>query len=75
MRMRSRSLQSSSGSIRDLLQCVYGAEEKAETACALLAGSEVIETPGGHHFDGDYGAITRRIVDGLASRGALPAPG
>ena len=58
-----------------LLQCVYGAEEKAETACALLAGSEVIETPGGHHFDGDYGAITRRIVDGLASRGALPAPG
>ena len=42
---------------------------QAETACALLAGSEVIETPGGHHFDGDYGAITR------GSSTASPAAG
>jgi type IV secretory pathway VirJ component len=55
-----------------LLQCVYGAEEKAESACAALAGAEVIETPGGHHFDEDYQALTRRIVDGLVRRGAWP---
>lgn len=58
-----------------LLQCVYGAEEKAETGCALLIHSEVIATEGGHHFDGDYAAITRQIVNGLVARGALPAPG
>jgi type IV secretory pathway VirJ component len=57
-----------------LLQCFYGAEEKDETACVLLTHSDVIETGGGHHFDGDYAAITRRIVDGLVRRGALPAP-
>lgn len=56
-----------------LLQCVYGAEEKAESACAALDGAEVIETSGGHHFDEDYPALTRRIVDGLVRRGAWPS--
>lgn len=56
-----------------LLQCVYGVEEKAESPCPTLAGAEVIETQGGHHFDEDYQALTRRIIDGLIRRGALPA--
>ena len=55
-----------------LVQRGYGAEEKAETACPSLADAEVIETPGGHHFDGDYDAFTHRIVDGLVRRGAWP---
>ena len=59
---------------QSLLQCFYGADEKDETACVLLTHSEVIETEGGHHFGGDYAAITRRIVDGLVRRGLLPAP-
>jgi hypothetical protein len=28
-----------------------------------LAGADVIETKGGHHFDGGYGAIAQRIYD------------
>lgn len=56
-----------------LVQCVYGVEEKAESACAMLSHAEVIETPGGHHFDEDYDVLTRRIVDGLVRRGAWPA--
>lgn len=58
----------------NLLQCFYGVEEKDETACVKLKGAEVIETSGGHHFGGDYDAITRQILDGLVHRGALPAP-
>jgi type IV secretory pathway VirJ component len=56
-----------------LLQCFYGADDKDESACVLLSHAEVIETEGGHHFDGDYAALTRRIVDGLVRRGSLPA--
>ena len=56
-----------------MLQCFYGADDKDETACVLLSYAEVIETEGGHHFDGDYAALTRRIVDGLVRRGSLPA--
>jgi type IV secretory pathway VirJ component len=56
-----------------LLQCFYGADDKDETACVLLSHAEVIETEGGHHFNGDYAALTRRIVDGLVRRGSLPA--
>ncbi len=53
-----------------LVQCFYGAEED-DTACPDLAGTgaEVIRTTGGHHFDGDYAALARRIVAGLARRG------
>ncbi len=53
----------------DLLQCFYG-EEEAETLCRApeLAGAEVIGTRGGHHFDGDYAALARRIAQGAARR-------
>ena len=57
-----------------LVQCFYGREEK-DSACPALAGSgaEVIETRGGHHFDGDYRALAADILDGLARR--LTRPG
>jgi type IV secretory pathway VirJ component len=48
------------------VQCFYGAEE-TDTACTApeLKGAELIETPGGHHFDGDYGKLADAIARGL----------
>ncbi len=39
-----------------------------------LAGTEVIRTAGGHHFDGDYQALAQRVLDGIEKRapGAVP---
>ena len=53
------------------VQCFYGAEED-DSACRdpRLAGAEVIETEGGHHFDGDYDALAQRIYE--AARKRLP---
>jgi type IV secretory pathway VirJ component len=44
--------------------CVYGKEEKAETACTSLRNSaaSILELPGGHHFDQDYPKLTRQIL-------------
>ena len=51
-----------------MVQCFYGANED-DTACPLLAGkAEVIRVPGGHHFDHDYGALARRILEGFRRR-------
>jgi phosphatidylglycerol lysyltransferase len=53
-----------------MIQCFYGATE-TDSACPLLqAGgkAEVIKTAGGHHFDNDYGALARRILDGFRRR-------
>ena len=58
------------------LQCFYG-EEEQDSLCRVpeLAKAEIIRTSGGHHFDGDYGALAARILDGIARRapGAVPA--
>lgn len=45
--------------------CVYGIEEKTETACTSLANSKatLLELPGGHHFDQDYPKLTGKILD------------
>ena len=50
---------------RNKLLCVYGKDEKAETACIGLLNSEakILELPGGHHFDQDYPKLTRKILD------------
>ena len=59
-----------------LMQCFYGQDEK-DSACPSLArrGIEVIRTTGGHHFDGDYNALARRILAGFERRvGPLPLP-
>ncbi len=60
------------------LLCIYGKEEKSETACTVLQNSEatILELPGGHHFDQDYPKLTRQILDvyrqhGIISRQAL----
>jgi type IV secretory pathway VirJ component len=52
-----------------LIQCFYG-EEDNSALCQSLDGSgaEVIRTAGGHHFDGDYQALARRVLKGLAQR-------
>ncbi len=52
-----------------LLQCFYG-EQEPETLCRApeLAGAEKIATSGGHHFDGDYAALARRIAEGAQRR-------
>ena len=56
------------------VQCFYGAEEE-QTLCPdpALARAEIVRTSGGHHFDGDYEALARRILAGadrLASQDA-----
>ncbi|HEV2672962.1 MAG TPA: AcvB/VirJ family lysyl-phosphatidylglycerol hydrolase [Aliidongia sp.] len=53
-----------------LIQCFYGAEED-DTVCPALAdkGVEQVKTTGGHHFDGDYAALAKRILDGVRKRG------
>ena len=54
-----------------IIQCFYGADED-DSACRFLQGkAEVIRTTGGHHFNGNYGALAQRILDGLRRRAAL----
>jgi type IV secretory pathway VirJ component len=52
-----------------LIQCVYG-EDEEETLCRApeLARTERIHTKGGHHFDGDYQALARKILAGAERR-------
>ena len=59
-----------------LMQCFYGEDEK-DTACPELAwrGVEVIRTSGGHHFNGDYEALARRILSGFERRVAASSSG
>jgi type IV secretory pathway VirJ component len=54
-----------------MIPCSYGADED-ETACRSVQGTaEVIRTTGGHHFDGNYGALAQRILDGFSRRAGL----
>jgi type IV secretory pathway VirJ component len=57
-----------------LVQCFYG-EDEPDTLCRdpALAAAERIHTRGGHHFDGDYAALARRIADGARRRSAARA--
>ena len=51
--------------------CVYGAEERADSGCTLPgAPGERLETAGGHHFDGDYPALGRRLMQAIDTRQA-----
>ena len=51
------------------VQCFSG-EEEDDSLChnRVLAGAELIETEGGHHFDGDYRALAQRIIEGYERR-------
>ncbi|MCI9867013.1 virulence factor family protein [Rhizobium skierniewicense] len=52
-----------------IVQCVYGTDDE-DAACPALKdkGAEVIGIDGGHHFDEDYEALTKRIVAALKKR-------
>jgi len=52
-----------------LVQCYHGVEE-TDSECIDLGdkGVELIQTPGGHHFDYQYDLIAKDIVDGLRRR-------
>jgi type IV secretory pathway VirJ component len=52
-----------------LVQCVYGTDEE-DDACKDLVGGpvETIGIKGGHHFDEDYPALAKRILNGLEKR-------
>jgi type IV secretory pathway VirJ component len=51
------------------VQCFYG-EEEEDTLCRepQLKDAEIIRTAGGHHFDGDYDALARTILEGAKRR-------
>ena len=55
------------------VQCIFGAEEQADSLCTLpaLPAVEVIRRPGGHHFDGDYTSIADRILAGIDPPGGV----
>jgi len=52
-----------------LLQCFYGQDEK-DSACPSLAsrGTQIIHTTGGHHFDGNYAALEKHILEVFRQR-------
>lgn len=52
-----------------LVQCIHGTEEE-DDACPDLKGTgvDVVAIEGGHHFDEDYPALTRRVLDALDRR-------
>lgn len=59
-----------------LLQCIYGTDEDDDVCPTLKEkGVETIGIDGGHHFDGDYPALVRRILDSFDRRmAARPTP-
>ncbi len=49
---------------KNKIMCVYGQKEQADTVCIDLVNTraEVLELPGGHHFDEDYPKLTKLIL-------------
>jgi type IV secretory pathway VirJ component len=57
-----------------LVQCIYGTDEDDDVCPTLKdTGVEAIPIDGGHHFDGDYPALVKRILDGFDGRLAANA--
>ena len=56
------------------VMCFYGSDEKDdnETACVFseLAKAQIVQRPGGHHFDGDYQTVAQIIFDRLTAKAA-----
>lgn len=49
-----------------IVQCIYGEEDDDAVCPELPPGTaEVIKTEGGHHFDGDYAALAKHVLDRL----------
>ncbi|MGG7519247.1 virulence factor family protein [Allorhizobium undicola] len=53
-----------------LVQCLYGGDDEEEDACHNLDPQKVdiLKLEGGHHFDGDYEALGKLILDRLKTR-------
>src|SRR5476649_397468 len=53
--------------------CVYGKDEEAESGCTdTTAVGEKVELPGGHHFDENYPALSKRLTDAIDKRQGKP---
>jgi type IV secretory pathway VirJ component len=53
----------------NLVQCIYGTDEDDDPCPTLKAkGVESVPIDGGHHFDEDYAALGKRILDSLQTR-------
>ena len=51
--------------------CIYGVDEGDESGCTdRTAVGERVELPGGHHFDEDYPALAKRLIDEIERRQA-----
>lgn len=51
--------------------CIYGEEEVDESGCTdKTAVGEAMKLPGGHHFDENYPALAKRLVDAIEKRQA-----
>ncbi|BAN50210.1 virulence factor family protein [Metapseudomonas resinovorans] len=49
--------------------CVYGKEETAESGCTQPgAVGEMLELPGGHHYDENYPALAEKLLIGVEKR-------
>ena len=46
------------------LLCIYGADEAQDALCPSLPSgeAEILQLPGGHHFDGNYPALADQIL-------------
>lgn len=53
-----------------VVQCIYSSEEKSGSSCPELAGTaaDLLDLPGGHHFNGDYEGLTRHILSAWNAR-------
>jgi len=51
------------------VQCIYGKSER-DSLCrnAVFRDAELIETPGGHHFGGDYEWLAQQLLAGYRAR-------
>jgi len=49
--------------------CIYGQDEVKESGCTTeTAVGEAVKLPGGHHFDENYPALAKRLVDAIQKR-------
>ncbi|WP_312934492.1 virulence factor family protein [Pseudomonas sp.] len=49
--------------------CIYGMEEADESGCTeSTAVGERVKLPGGHHFDENYPALAKRLIDEIEAR-------
>lgn len=58
-----------------IVQCFYGISDP-DAACPDLRGTaaEIVETDGGHHFDGNYDALAEKIIAGPTSEAQTNEP-